>query len=92
MSDFTHYTLMAGGELVADHTVRDASAGPSVLWLKIWAMSVEDAVDTMCDVGNEAGFRIIKDVEVFKTAAEQPAREQSFAYDIRFVPAGTPGQ
>ena len=45
MADFKHFSVVAGGDTVEGHQVPDGVVGPSVMSAKIWADSVEQAVD-----------------------------------------------
>ena len=83
MADFKHYSIVAGGELVEGHDVPDGVVGPSVVSMKVWADSVEQAVDVFCEVGNHIGFKIDQNVEVHRTPAQQAVREQPFGYEVR---------
>jgi len=86
MADFKHFSVVAGGDTVEGHQVPDGVVGPSVMSAKIWADSVEQAVDVYCEVGNHLGFRIEQNVEVHRTPAKQAKREQPFAYEVRVIP------
>lgn len=83
MTDFKHFSLVTGGETVADNKVPDGTVGSSVMTLNVWAESVEQAVDVTCEVGNEIGFSIDQNVEIHRTPAVQARREQPFAYDVK---------
>ncbi|WP_084395805.1 hypothetical protein [Henriciella aquimarina] len=86
MTDFKHFSLVAGGETVEDHQVPDGVVGPSVMSMKVWAETVEQAVDVLCEVGNQIGFKIDEQVEVHRTPAKQAVREEPFAYELRVIP------
>ena len=86
MAEFKHFSLVAGGDTIEGHQVPDGRPGPSVMSMKVWAESVEQAVDVVCEVGNEVGFRIEESVEVHRTPAKQKMREEPFAYDLRVIP------
>lgn len=88
MADFKHFSVVAGGDTMEDHTVPNGEVGPSVMAVKVWADSVEQAVDVICEVGNQVGFKIEQNVEVFRSQATQPQRDEPFAYDVRVVPCG----
>ena len=86
MSEFKHFSLVAGGDTMEGHAVPDGRVGPSVMSLKVWASSVEEAVEVIISIGNEVGFKIEQNVEVFRSKATQMARDETFAYDVRVVP------
>lgn len=83
MAEFKHYSIVAGGQLVDGHEVPDGKPGPAVVSAKVWADSVEQAVDVYCEVGNRIGFSIDKDVEVHLTPAKQAKQDNPFGYDVR---------
>ena len=85
MADFKHFSLVAGGDTVEGHQVPGGEPGPSVISMKVWAETVEQAVDVLCEIGNQVGFKIEKNVEVHRTPAQQGVREQPFAYDLRVI-------
>ncbi|WP_156807954.1 hypothetical protein [Henriciella marina] len=86
MSEFKHFSLVAGGDIMEGHAVPNGRIGPSVLSLKVWAASVEEAVDVVIAIGNEVGFKIEENVEVFRSKATQIAGDEAFAYDVKIVP------
>ena len=85
MSEFKHFSLVAGGDTMEGHSVPDGRVGPSVMSMKVWAASVEEAVDVIISIGNEVGFKIDQNVEVFRSKATQIARDEPFAYDVRVL-------
>ena len=86
MAEFKHFSIVAGGDTTEGHQVPDGVVGPSVMSAKVWAGSVEQAVDVYCEVGNHLGFRIDQNVEVHRTPARQPRRDQPYAYEVRVTP------
>ncbi|HIG23771.1 MAG TPA: hypothetical protein EYG02_11570 [Henriciella marina] len=86
MSEFKHFCLVAGGETMEGHAVPDGRVGPSVMSLKVWAASVEEAVEVIISIGNEIGFKIEQNVEVIRSKATQMARDEAFAYAVRITP------
>ena len=86
MADFKHFSLVAGGDTVEGHQVPDINTGPCVMSMKVWAESVEEAVDVACNVGNQIGFQIEKDIEVHSTDPQQEAGEEPYAYGVRVIP------
>lgn len=85
MSEFKHFSLVAGGDTMEGHSVPDGRVGPSVMSMKVWAASVEEAVDVIISIGNEVGFKIDQNVEVFRSKATEVARDEPFAYDVRIL-------
>ena len=69
-----------------DHKIPDTAAGPAVMSMKVWAATVEQAVDVVCEVGNQIGFKIGESVEVHTTPAKQSKRDEPFAYEVRVIP------
>ncbi|MEQ8557542.1 MAG: hypothetical protein RIB03_04420 [Henriciella sp.] len=86
MADFKHFSLVAGGDTVEDHQIPDGVVGPAVMSMKVWGESVEQAVDVLCEVGNQIGFKIEENVEVHLTPAKQGKKDEPFAYDVRVIP------
>ncbi|MEM5516187.1 hypothetical protein WNY37_04450 [Henriciella sp. AS95] len=92
MSDFKHFSIVAGGELVEGHEVPDGAVGPNVVSMKVWAADVEQAVDVYCEVGNRIGFKIDQNVEVHRTPAQQAQGDNPTAYDVRIRRCTTENQ
>lgn len=86
MAEFKHFSLVAGGDTVEGHQVPEGIVGPSVMSMKVWAETVEEAVDVACNVGDQIGFKIEKNVEVHSTQAQQGPGEEPFAYGLRVIP------
>ena len=86
MAEFKHFSVVAGGDTIEGHDIPDGVAGPSVMSAKVWADSVEQAVDVYCEVGNHLGFKIEQNVEVHLTPDKEVRREQPFAYEVRVTP------
>ncbi|WP_084421279.1 hypothetical protein [Henriciella litoralis] len=86
MAGFKHFSLIAGGDTMEDHSVPNGEVGPSVMSMKVWAASVEQAVDVICEIGNEIGFKIEQNVEVVRSKATQAPRDEPFAYEVRVTP------
>lgn len=86
MSDFKHFSIVAGGDTMDGHQIPDGRIGPSVMSMKVWAASVEEAVDVIIAIGNEIGFKIEENVEVFRSKATEMARDEAFAYNVRVTP------
>ena len=81
---FNHYALIADGAVVDSRPAYQTSPGPCILSMKVWAESVEQAVDMMCSVGDESGFQIADKVEVITTEPDRPAADDPYAYDVKF--------
>lgn len=83
---YTHYTVLADGE------VRELAEGfncrPGKAWMgmKAWATSTGESVDMIKAIGEQIGFLVTGSIEVYSTDPVEPPRENPYGYDIQFTP------
>ena len=85
MTDFTHYTLLADGEVFEPNEDFGTEPGPCIMAMKVWAKDPEQAADMIAAIGQQLGFRLEGELQVFVTEPEEPAEEQPFGYDVQFT-------
>lgn len=85
MTDLTHYTLLADGEVFAPNADFGTEPGPCIMAMKVWAKDPEQAADIIVAVGEQLGFRPDGELQVFVSAPEAPEEDEPFGYDVQFT-------
>ena len=85
MTNLTHYTLLADGEVFEPNADFGTEPGPCVMAMKVWAKDADQAADMVVAIGQQLGFRPDGELQVFVTEPEEPAEEQPYGYDVQFT-------
>lgn len=85
MTDYTHYTLLADGQVTEANPEFGTVLGPCIMAMKVWATDPDQAADIIVAVGERLGFRPEGELQVFVTEPEEPPEEQPFGYDVQFT-------
>ena len=85
MTDFTHYTLLADGHVIAPNVDFGIEPGPCIMSMKVWARDVEQAADMIVDIGKQLGFHADGELQVFVSDPEEPVEDQPYGYDVQFT-------
>ena len=85
MTDFTHYTMLADGEVFEPNADFDTECGRYIMAMKVWAKDADQAADMIVAIGQRLGFKPDGELQVFVTEPEEPADDQPFGYDINFT-------
>ena len=85
MTEFTHFTLLADGEVFAPNLDFETERGRYIMAMKVWAKDAEEAADMIVAIGERLGFRPDGELQVFMTEPDEPADDQPFGYDIQFT-------
>lgn len=83
---FSHFTVIAEGEMKADDNEFGCPVGNAMMGMKAWASSSEEAGDMIRVIGEQLSFSITGRTYVYDTEPEQPPRENPNGYDIHFTP------
>lgn len=54
--------------------------------MKVWATDYDEAVDMIRNIGNQIGFTVTENIEIFDSEPNQPPGEDPFGYEINFTP------
>ena len=60
--------------------------GSAVMSVKIWALNETQAADTFQMIGDKVGFFVDQAIEVYETEPEEPPLDNSYGYDVGFIP------
>jgi hypothetical protein len=82
---FSHFTLVADGEVTTANADFDTVTGPAICTVKIWAEDARMAVDILAGLGPQIGFEPAGEVQVYETDADMPAEDRPFAYQVNFT-------
>ena len=85
MTNFTHYTMLADGEVFEPNADFHTECGRYIMAMKVWAKDADQAADMIVAIGQRLGFKPDGELQVFVTEPEEPADEQPFGYDINFT-------
>ena len=83
--DFTHYTLLADGEVFEPNPDFDTECGRYIMAMKAWAKDAEQAADMIVSIGQRLGFRTDGELQVFVTSPEEPPEDEPYGYDVQFT-------
>jgi hypothetical protein len=83
---FKHYTVIAPGEVGDLADGFECVKGNAYMGIKVWAESVDESADMIQSIGEQIGFIVTGDIEIYETDPEQPPQEDPFGYDITFTP------
>jgi hypothetical protein len=86
---YQHYTVIAKGIVGELASGFYCPKGIAFMGMKVWAASRQDAIDMIHDNAPRIGFTVTDKVEIFKTKASQPIKEDPSWYDVQFTPFNT---
>ena len=82
---YKHITVLAVG-IAKEIDGFDCPPGNAIMGMKVWASSDEEAVDIIKTIGEQIGFKVTGDIELFYSDPVEPPRENPYGYDINFTP------
>lgn len=82
---YQHYTIIV--PVVIEKYIEDFSAQPGIAYagIKMWATDTEEAANITHWLGEEKGYMVDGNIEIYKTDPEQPPGDSSHAYDVKFT-------
>jgi hypothetical protein len=83
---FKHVTLLAEGIVGKLRDGYVCPPGDAFMGMKAWALSDEQAADMIKTIGNQIGFEVTGDIQIYDTEPSEPPRENPYGYDINFTP------
>lgn len=85
MTGFTHFTLLADGEVFEPNLEFETERGRYIMAMKAWAKDAEEAADMIVEIGQSLGFRPDGELQVFVTSPEEPEEDEPYGYDVQFT-------
>lgn len=84
ITPYKHFTIIAP-VLINDHIVSlNAAPGKAYIGIKMWALDINEATKIIMSVAKEFGFTITGKIEVYSTDAQNPPKDEPYAYDLNF--------
>ena len=82
---YQHFTLIARrivGQLADGFS---CIPGNAFMGMKVWAADYDEAVAMIQNIGNQIGFTVSGNIEIFDSEPKQPPKEDPFGYEINFT-------
>ena len=83
---YQHYTAIVEGVLREETEDFSCPPGKAFMAMKTWASSADESADMIQAIGEQIGFTVTGDVQIYETEPAQPPRDNPFGYDINFTP------
>ncbi|MEZ9525140.1 hypothetical protein [Enterovibrio norvegicus] len=83
---FEHFTVLADGQVEDLIEGFDAPKGNAIMGVKVWASDIEEPPYMVKSIGDQIGFKVTGEIQIYKTGPEQPPRDNPYGYDIQFTP------
>jgi hypothetical protein len=83
---FKHYIVIAKGIVGELEDGFSCPPGNAFMGMKIWASSEDESAEIVQSIGNQIGFSVTGNIEIFTSEPAQPPAENPFGYDINFTP------
>ena len=86
ITPYKHFTIIADGEVDELAEGFECPKGKAYMGMKIWAESIDQSADVYQNVGEQIGFSITGQLQIYESEPEQAPGENPSAYDIIFTP------
>lgn len=83
---YKHYTALGVGIVGELEGGFECRKGPAIMAVKTWAINAEQSAEMLRVIGNDIGFEVTGEIQVYKTEPELPSKDVPFGYDINFTP------
>ncbi len=84
---FKHVTMLVEGISINGNLDFNCPPGPAFMGMKAWTTSDEEAADMMQVIGEELGFKVTGNIQIYYTDPVDPPPEKNpYGYDINFTP------
>jgi hypothetical protein len=83
---YKKFTALADGIVVDLKDGFDCRPGHSWIAMKTWAEDSDQSAEMIKVIGEQIGFEVTGDIEIYETEPEQPPKDNPFGYDIGFTP------
>jgi hypothetical protein len=81
---YTHFTLIADGQIVQPMPVNGEVCSRAFMRLKIWAEHGQAAQDILLSFAPDVGFEVLGNIYIYETEPDIPPRSAPTAYDLGF--------
>lgn len=83
---YTHYTVLAEGVCGEIKEGFSCPKGNAIMGIKVWATDIDESSDMVISIGNQIGFEVTGEIQIYSTEPEELPRENPHGYDIQFTP------
>lgn len=83
---YTHFTVIADGMAGNLTDGFECPTGPAIMSMNTWALDTEQALDIIRTIGEQIGFQVSGEVQIYQTDPSQPPTETLSGYGINFTP------
>lgn len=83
---YKHVTLIAEGIVGELEDGFECPPGHAFMGMKAWASTDEEAVRMIQSIGEQIGFKITGDIQLYYTEPKAPPRDNPYGYDIKLTP------
>ena len=83
---FSHYTVLAEGDVGELRHGFSCRPGRAFMGMKTWASTTDECVNMVQRIGEDIGFSMTGEIQIYVTEPERPPTDKPFGYDINFTP------
>ena len=83
---YKHFTVLAEGVVGELIDGFDTPKGNAIMGIKVWASDIEEPTYMVKSIGEQIGFDVTGEIQIYDTEPEQPPKENPYGYDIQFTP------
>lgn len=84
-TQFSHFTILADGEVIASNTDFNTQLGPAFFAMSVWAVDSDQAIDMARTIGEHLGFACTGEVYVYDTEPAEPPGDKPRGYNLNFT-------
>lgn len=83
---YQHFTAIAEGVVVKSDNSLQYPAGPAIITLRTWARDSGQSIELIQSLGNELGYDITGNIQIYETDPERPPKDKPYGYGLNFTP------
>ena len=83
---YQHFTAIAEGVVVAPDNSLQCPTGPAIITMRTWATDPAQSAQILQSLGDELGYEITGDIQIYETDPERPPKENPYGYGLNFTP------
>ena len=83
---YKHFTVIAEGIAGELEDGFSCPPGNAFIGMKVWASDYDEAGNMVQSIGEQIGFKVTGEIEIFDSTPEEPPEEKPYGYDINFTP------
>ena len=83
---YQHFNTISDGVFDEPASDFDCPAGPAIMTMRVWSSYSEEAAHMASLLGDDVGFTVTGDIQIYETPPEEPPRDGPYGYGIGFSP------